>query len=131
MLIKMKICPKCASFKFSPTCLTCNVRRVETDTTRDEYWAMSERQKEELINHYIETLIKDTYDPEARAYREANEHDVFWNYVPDTSPTCPTCHSRNVQKISGLERGVSVIGSGLTSNKINKTFKCRSCGYTW
>lgn len=127
----MRICPKCASFKANPICSFCNVQRVETDIVVSEAMNMSERQTEELINHYIETLFKDTYDPEARAYREANEKPAFWDYVPDNRPTCPTCHSRNVQKISGLERGVSVIGSGLTSNKINKTFKCRSCGYTW
>ena len=131
MLTYMKICPKCASFKISPTCPFCNVQRVETDITDDEEWGMSKRQKEELINHYIETLIKDTYDPKAREYREANEEEIFSGYVPESKPTCPTCHSQNVQRISGIERGASVIGFGLLSNKINKSFKCRSCGYTW
>ena len=130
-MITYTICPKCANFKIAGTCPFCNVQCVETDITRDEYWAMSERQKEELINHFIETLIKDTYDPKAREYREANEHAPFWNYVPESKPTCPTCHSQNVQRISGIERGASVIGFGLLSNKINKSFKCRSCGYTW
>lgn len=132
MISYMLICPKCANFKLAPLiCPFCNVQCVKTDTSWDEVWEMSERQEQELIDHYIETLIKDTYDPKAREYREANEKSVFSDYVPDNRPTCPTCHSRNVQKISGLERGVSVIGSGLTSNKINKTFKCRNCGYTW
>lgn len=46
-------------------------------------------------------------------------------------PECPTCHSKNVQHISGLERGASIIGLGIFSKKINKSFKCKSCGYTW
>lgn len=46
-------------------------------------------------------------------------------------PECPTCHSKNVQSISGLERGISIIGLGIFSKKINKSFKCKNCGYTW
>lgn len=46
-------------------------------------------------------------------------------------PKCPTCGSTNVQKITGLERGISVATLGLFSKKINKSFKCNNCGYTW
>lgn len=46
-------------------------------------------------------------------------------------PECPTCHSKNVQRISGLERGASIVGLGIFSKKINKSFKCNNCGYTW
>ena len=44
---------------------------------------------------------------------------------------CPTCGSTNTNKISGTERAVSVMGLGLFSKKINKSFKCKNCGYTW
>lgn len=44
---------------------------------------------------------------------------------------CPTCHSKNVKKIGAGERIVSVGMLGFFSNKINKTFKCKDCGYTW
>lgn len=47
------------------------------------------------------------------------------------TPKCPTCGSTNIEKIGGLERGVSVAMWGLFSKKINKSFKCKSCGYTW
>lgn len=46
-------------------------------------------------------------------------------------PKCPTCSSTNIEKIGGLERGISVATWGLFSKKINKSFKCKSCGYTW
>lgn len=46
-------------------------------------------------------------------------------------PKCPTCGSTNVKKIGGWERGVSVAVLGVFSNKINKSFKCGNCGYTW
>lgn len=46
-------------------------------------------------------------------------------------PKCPTCSSTNVQKIGTGERAVSVAMLGMFSKKINKSFKCKNCGYTW
>lgn len=46
-------------------------------------------------------------------------------------PKCPTCGSTNIRKIGGIERGVSIATFGIFSKKINKTFKCGNCGYTW
>lgn len=46
-------------------------------------------------------------------------------------PKCPTCQSTNIRKIDGVERGASIAMFGLFSKKINKTFKCNNCGYTW
>lgn len=47
------------------------------------------------------------------------------------SPKCPTCGSINIKPISGAERTVSVIGLGILSKKINKSYKCLNCKYTW
>ena len=46
-------------------------------------------------------------------------------------PKCPTCGSLSVKRIGGVERAASVGMCGLFSKKINKTFKCGNCGYTW
>lgn len=46
-------------------------------------------------------------------------------------PTCPTCGSTKVKPISGLERGTSIMGFGIFSRKINKTYKCLNCKYMW
>lgn len=46
-------------------------------------------------------------------------------------PHCPTCGSTNIKKITGTERAVSVIGLGIFSKKINKSYKCKHCGCTW
>lgn len=46
-------------------------------------------------------------------------------------PKCPHCKSTNIAKISGTERAASIIGLGIFSKKINKSFKCKDCGYTW
>ena len=44
---------------------------------------------------------------------------------------CPTCGSTNIKKMGGIERGASIAAFGIFSKKINKTFKCCNCGYTW
>ena len=49
----------------------------------------------------------------------------------DNVPRCPNCHRSNIQKIGGMERAGSVMMLGVFSNKINKSFKCINCGYTW
>ena len=46
-------------------------------------------------------------------------------------PKCPTCQSTNIRKMGGVERGASIVTFGIFSKKINKTFKCGNCGYTW
>ncbi len=48
-----------------------------------------------------------------------------------SAPRCPTCGSTNVEKITNLNRGISVAMWGMMSKKINKSFKCKNCGYTW
>lgn len=49
----------------------------------------------------------------------------------DSKPKCPNCHSTNIKPISGTERAMSIIGLGMFSKKINKSFKCLDCKYTW
>lgn len=46
-------------------------------------------------------------------------------------PKCPTCRSTNIRKIGTGERVASVVGFGIFSKKINKTWKCKNCGHTW
>ncbi len=46
-------------------------------------------------------------------------------------PRCPNCNSTNIKSISGLSRGASIAMLGIFSKKINKSFECKNCGYTW
>lgn len=46
-------------------------------------------------------------------------------------PHCPHCSSTNIKPISGLNRGASIAVWGIFSKKINKSFECKNCGYTW
>lgn len=49
----------------------------------------------------------------------------------DTKPHCPHCNSTNISKIGAGERAASIAVLGVFSKKINKSFKCKDCGYTW
>ena len=70
-------------------------------------------------------------DSRARSSEEYEKHMRERNESTTHIPKCPTCSSTDIRKVDGLERGVSVVAWGLFSSKINKTFKCNSCGYTW
>ena len=62
-----------------------------------------------------------TYDP-------TKDPESFF-YVPVIK--CPTCSSTNVKKISKAARAFSIGTWGLASNKLYKSFECKTCGYTW
>ena len=61
---------------------------------------------------------------------------IGFTFKPEPQPTtptitCPTCGSTNTRKMGSIERGASILTFGIFSKKINKSFKCNSCGYTW
>lgn len=84
----------------------------------------------ELTNEVpSEYEIKQYSKEEIYAYKKllsmnANIHSI-------SSITCPNCHSTNVKPISGGERAVSVLGLGILSKKIGKSYKCMDCKYMW
>lgn len=46
-------------------------------------------------------------------------------------PTCPTCGSTNIQKISGISRAAHGYMFGLFSKTAKSQFCCKNCGYKW
>ena len=80
-------------------------------------------QEAEYIKKEVETLGGQV---EIIPYTKAQDTQININL-----PKCPTCHSTNIKKIGTGERVASVVGLGLLSKKINKTWKCCDCGYTW
>lgn len=55
-----------------------------------------------------------------------------YNYTPeDNRPRCPHCNSTNIQSIGTGERIGSIMMFGMFSKKMNKSFKCLDCKYTW
>lgn len=97
--------------------------------------------KQQFINDYIKTSPEFDQDlfyhrdeilaKQSAEFNAKMEHGKQILEEQFRSPECPTCHSKNVQPISGIERGASIIGLGIFSKKINKSYKCKHCGYTW
>ena len=91
----------------------------------DFYYGKLDSQKDYSAFKDREQFDKDYLDGKIL---ESN-HQI--NRQASNTPKCPTCGSTNIHKISTGERMVSVGMLGLFSKKINKSFKCNKCGYTW
>lgn len=86
-----------------------------------------------IMNKTVEDGLRskgiEPLSPEQKALN--NEAERLNRLAKQNKPKCPTCSSTNVQKIGTGERAVSVAMLGIFSKKINKSFKCKNCGYTW
>lgn len=92
-------------------------------------WRFTNRPKRdisELDPNFVKEMQDkaNAFDAQYRADLEEKEH-------PKYVPTCPTCHSPDIEKISGTSKVVDAVVWGLWSKKAGKTFKCRNCGYEW
>lgn len=47
------------------------------------------------------------------------------------APKCPHCNSTKIERISTVNRAVSIGMTGLASGKIGKQYKCKSCKHMW
>lgn len=130
---KMGICPRCGSFKVPRICDYCKLERIETETTLDESMDMSDKKEKKLIEYYIKTLIKDTYDPEIAELSERWYLEQYTKCIsPNSSgPCCPYCKSQFITKVTFFDRLLDTTVWGLASDMIGKTHKCNSCGATW
>lgn len=148
-----KICPNCRQ-NFSEEfdeCVCCgetlvlqqNMEEIEDLPTDKAIYSMTDQEILDTYKSYKEFLLQQgtiTTDEDFVQGIRQNTHDKRMSQMEletvqtkneKNIPKCPTCQSTNIQKINGLERGVSVAAWGLFSKKINKSFKCKNCGYTW
>ena len=47
------------------------------------------------------------------------------------APKCPHCNSTDIEKITTMDRGISIAMVGLASGKIGKQYKCKKCKHMW
>lgn len=141
-LPKYKICPKCgyilAPFESRYSDEICRYCGTLVEFIPEEYRSLP---WEAAMDKYCKDHI--IINPEKRvAYKDRKEimkiesemydRELERRYpVQENVPKCPTCGSTDVEKLTSLDRGVSVSVLGPFSNKINKSFKCRDCKYTW
>ena len=92
----------------------------------NEYIKTSPEFDQYLFDHRDEILAKQSAEFDAKM-----AHGKAILEEKSRVPKCPTCGSTNIRKMSGVEHGASIAAFGIFSKKINKTFKCGNCGYTW
>ncbi len=112
----------------------CNGNLIKVNISEDEFDTLCDISDD---NNFLQAMIdlkeKDIieYNLKMSQFRTQLEQQKGNKTRNDTTPKCPHCHSGNIQKISGMERAGSVMMWGMFSKKINKSFKCKNCGYTW
>lgn len=115
--IKNLIYDKERSFKIMKKCSWCN-SKIEDDIKICPFCKATQNvNKQSISKNYVESYLE--------------KHPKWKQEKRKILIECPTCHSTNTQVITTKERVVSVAMLGLFSKKINKSFKCNNCGYTW
>lgn len=142
---KISVCDNCGwQFMTKPNeipsrdkCERCGGQFIHTNITAEEMFLIERTSKDrEFINAMIELKKTDIIEYQTRIsqFRSQAKADGCYgnaNKKSSNQPKCPTCLSTNVRKIGTGESTVSILGLGIFSNKINKTWKCNNCGYTW
>ena len=137
----VKKCNKCGRFCVcsSPDYLIdgyegCDGRMIDTGIKFNEYLIISKISDDKnFLQAMIDLKEKDIieYNLKMSQFRTQVEQQKANRARNDTTPKCPHCSSTNIKPISGLGRGASIAMWGVFSKKINKSFECKNCGYTW
>ena len=76
-------------------------------------------------------IIKQKQEQEMNEFRRQTGGVSWVDDKIGNKPKCPTCGSTNIKPITTGERIGSITMFGIFSKKINKSFKCLDCKYTW
>lgn len=135
--IKYECCPVCNSklhklnlfngIKLSKMSINDVYAWIERQTGNKVPDEMREQVKEYVHAKYLESLEKHQRSSE----RQASSEQYKISKMNPNNIHCPTCGSNRVEKISGFDRAMSAKLFGYASDKIGKTFECKSCGYKW
>lgn len=145
---KAECCPNCgcpiSQMDFSNYCLVNNnpydfsnimellprVGDKDTDVS-PIYVAGLIRRKTQLDWNYAKQLADLIIQTQSIPEQFEGVLEINYEPVQENVPRCPTCGSTRIKPISAAERATSIIGFGILSKKINKTYKCLNCKYTW
>lgn len=118
-------------------CPFCNNELIDTGLPVEDFHLIG---KVTDYNRQVLDLMMELHEKDLIEYQlklnqfklQQEQSDVIREQERESSqPHCPTCGSTNIKKITGTERAVSIVGLGIFSKKINKSYKCKHCGYTW
>lgn len=135
----MKICENCGTIsEFSEgKCKNCDKSKiVDLGKTTEEWFKLNSNQKESIIKNVL-SLSDETYELIQEAWQN-NKKSIQPTTKPASSrssqqniPTCPTCGSTNVCKISTTKKAIGFAAVGIFSSNFGKSMCCRNCGYKW
>lgn len=128
-------CPSGYSFWWKDSviqCPNCGGKLVDIDFPARDL-AIIEEISEDTA--FIEAMMKlkqdDIIEYQSRMSQFKTQVEQQKQAEEEFKPHCPHCKSTNISKIGTGERVGSIAMLGIFSKKINKSFKCKSCGYTW
>lgn len=90
-----------------------------------------------FYNQHVHAMQKykddcELYRTDKKAYqRKEVQKEDFRKAMEASKPKCPQCNSTNIEKISTVDRAISIQIVGLASNKIGKQYKCKNCKFIW
>ena len=116
-----------------PECL-CPLNKENISTIPDGGWVKAVSTDENFMKAMTELYENDPIEYQLKISQfKANlqQQESSKKVEEDNKPKCPNCHSTNIKAITGTERVMSIMGLGIFSKKINKSFKCLNCKYTW
>lgn len=136
--IIIKRCPECGHIgRYTSSynkCFCGKESLIETQVTDNEYHIIYNVSSDRtFINAMIDLKEKDPIEFQLKMsqFKTQVQQQESIKTQNDDTPRCPHCKSTNIKSISGLNRGASIAMWGIFSKKINKSFECKQCGYTW
>lgn len=139
-------CPICGSTVFNADTTICpnckNYIKAHQSIHDTEYYRGKSMNMVGNYSYARQILIDEEvsqnplYNPNTTEHNASEEFNVTMNNKRGESPkanipTCPTCHSTNVVKISNLKRAAHGIAWGFLSKTAFSQFECKNCGYKW
>lgn len=112
----------------------CNGNLVETSLSYDDFDVLCDISDDnDFLQAMIDLKEKDIieYNLKMSQFKSQLEQQNSNKAQNDNTPKCPHCKSTNIKPISTLNRGASIAMWGIFSKKINKSFECLNCKYTW
>lgn len=112
----------------------CNGNLIKVNITEEEFDILCDISED---NNFLQAMIdlkeKDIieYNLKMSQFKSQLEQQKSSRTQNDNTPRCPHCKSTNIKSISALNRGASIAMWGVFSKKINKSFECLNCKYTW
>lgn len=114
------------------TCEVCGEKVIDLSMPSDDYNIIVDISSDPVfINAMIELHDKDIIEYNLKMSQFRTQVQQQQRAEESNKPHCPHCQSTNIKPISGLNRAGSIAMWGIFSKKINKSFECLDCKYTW